>query len=174
MKTCPRCGSKNPDDATNCEVCRTNLLDVQGELTAENISILHARRKRSKKTIAVAIAALLVAIGAGGFWALDNYGHSAEIQIHVYNSHDEYVKVIVSMDDRDITSMNLQPEYNLVSDGRWTCKFSFFQDTMTVNLKAVATWESGGITTDAVTETSTDTKSIVLENDGKYMVELHI
>lgn len=156
---CQKCGAENADGATFCQKCGDAL---NGK----------AKKVYSRKEIVMSeIIAFVIVLGIlGGVFFYNEVmnGNSAQVAIHAYSTHiTEDVNVQILIDDEVVYSCSgLEPGEMAHSEKYHVIKFSKFDGSKKITIKAIST---GG-----ATGTITDTEDLIILPGEKYTVDLYI
>jgi len=198
MKNCPKCGRDNRDDATMCRECGARLDPVEEKITCpicgtenlsdakfcdkcgrpfgsgkekgklESILIKDEKTEKNMKnaTIVMGVVLLLVVAAFGIYYAQE--GHTAYVGVQVHSTHvTETVDVQIIIDgDLVYTIEDLEPGDTASLRYYEEVHFSLFDDSKLITVKAIST--GGGL------GKVTDSKDVIVKNDGCYTVDLYI
>ena len=171
---CEKCGAPISDGAIYCNRCGSKVsgevqdpVPVQPSSEEPQIIMMGTVKKTSGKAVAVAIVAMLIIAGIG-YYAADNYGHSAGIQMMVHSTHvTETVDVQFYVDgDLKMTYTDLAPGSTCWNVYYFMVNFGILKDSKLITVKAVAT--GGGL------GTTSDSEDIIITDGGRYTIDLYI
>lgn len=171
---CEKCGAPISDGAIFCNKCGSKVSGdnptpspVQPSNEEPKIVMMSTVKKTSGKSVAIAIAAILIIAGIG-YYVADNYGHSAGIQMKVHSTHlTENVDVQFYVDgELKMTYTDLTPGNTCWNVYYFMVNFGILKDSKLVTVKAVAT--GGGL------GTTSDSEDIIITDGGRYTIDLYI
>lgn len=182
MTFCNNCGVKNLDESAYCHNCGSRIkmegVNEQKYNSKENLyntnqqkgPILYVSPLKGStfdKGLAIIVAVLLIAIGAGFFFVTTS-GHSAYIGWNVHSIHStEYVDVIVYINGEEVFSyQDLPPGYYCYNAYYHTYDFSLFEDAKLITITAISIGGWFG--------NQTDSKSIIVYDGQKYDIDLYV
>ncbi len=171
---CGKCGASVSEGATYCSSCGSRVsgggqsfASARPAAEEPEIVMMATVKNRSAKGIAIAIVAILIIAGIG-YYAADNYGHSAGIQMQVHSAHiTQTVDVQFYVDgDLMMTYEDLEPGHVCWNVYYFMVHFGILKDSKLITVKAVAA--GGGL------GTTSDSKDIIITDGGRYTVDLYI
>ena len=180
MKFCNKCGMALNDGGT-CPNCSPNAFcvkcgkEVAGAYCTHCGTERHGASKRSappqkkmrSSTVAViAVAALLISAGVI-YYFVDN-AHRAYVAVYVHSIHiTESVDIVAYVDgDQMLTSHDLKPGYYAYNTRYYVYTFSLLDSSKVITVSAMSL--GGGL------GPVYDEKKILVENGGKYSVDLYV